>query len=103
MVNSQRAQTAPAALDSAPAFDAASESGFSPQTSHVCDGFADLVPAVKLWTRTPSDKSFDSAIDSMAGAKYVYFDLSGLNDDPPLAVQLVTALNPRKRMRRRNS
>jgi TraG P-loop domain len=60
--------------------------------THLRNEAPEFVPAVELWTRTPRDRFFDSGTDSVASAKYVYFELSGLEDDPLLAVPFVTAL-----------
>ena len=47
---------------------------------------------MELWTKAPRDRFFDSGTDSVAAAKYIYFELSGLEDDPLLAVPFVSAL-----------
>ena len=47
---------------------------------------------MELWTRAPRDRFFDSGTDSVAAAKYIYFELSGLEDDPLLAVPFVSTL-----------
>jgi hypothetical protein len=60
--------------------------------THLRNEAPELVPAVELWTRAPRDRYFDSGIDSVASAKYIYFELTGLEDDPLLAVPFVTAL-----------
>ena len=60
--------------------------------THLRNEAPEFVPGVELWTRSPRDKFFDSGTDSIAAAKYVYFELSGLEDDPLLAVPFVTAL-----------
>jgi hypothetical protein len=60
--------------------------------THLRNEAPELVPAVELWTRAPRDRFFDSGTDSIAAAKYIYFELSGLEDDPLLAVPFVTAL-----------
>jgi len=60
--------------------------------THLRNEAPEFVPAVELWTRAPRDKFFDSGTDSIAAAKYIYFELSGLEDDPLLAVPFVTAL-----------
>jgi hypothetical protein len=60
--------------------------------THLRNEAPEFVPAVELWTRAPRDRFFDSGTDSVASAKYVYFELSGLEDDPLLAVPFVTAL-----------
>jgi hypothetical protein len=59
---------------------------------HLRNEAPEFVPAVELWTRAPRDRFFDSGMDSVASAKYVYFELSGLEDDPLLAVPFVSAL-----------
>jgi hypothetical protein len=60
--------------------------------THLRNEAPEFVPGVELWTRAPRDKFFDSGTDSIATAKYIYFELSGLEDDPLLAVPFVTAL-----------
>jgi hypothetical protein len=60
--------------------------------THLRNEAPEFVPAVELWTRPPRDKFFDSGTDSIAAAKYIYFELTGLEDDPLLAVPFVTAL-----------
>jgi len=60
--------------------------------THLRNEAPELVPAVELWTRAPRDRFFDSGTDSVAAAKYIYFELSGLEDDPLLAVPFVSAL-----------
>ena len=60
--------------------------------THLRNEAPEFVPAVELWTRAPRDRFFDSGTDSVAQAKYIYFELSGLEDDPLLAVPFVTAL-----------
>jgi hypothetical protein len=52
----------------------------------------EFVDAVELWTRKPRAQYFDSGTDSLASARYVYFELTGLNDDPFLALPFVGAL-----------
>ena len=51
-----------------------------------------FVDAVELWTRAPRDQFFDSGQDSVSSAKYVYFELEGIEDDPLLARPFVAAL-----------
>lgn len=51
-----------------------------------------FVSAVELWTRPPRNQYFDSGTDSISGAKYIYFELEGLEDDPMLPVPFVAAL-----------
>jgi type IV secretion system protein VirB4 len=47
---------------------------------------------VELWTRAPRDQYFDSGVDTVSSAKYVYFELEGIEDDPLLAKPFVSAL-----------
>ena len=51
-----------------------------------------FVDAVELWTRAPRDQYFDSGEDTVSKAKYVYFELEGIEDDPLLAKPFVSAL-----------
>lgn len=51
-----------------------------------------FVSAVELWTRAPRSEYFDSGTDSVSGAKYIYFELEGLEDDPLLPIPFVAAL-----------
>jgi len=51
-----------------------------------------FVDAVELWTRAPRDQFFDSGVDSVSAAKYLYFELDGIEDDPLLAKPFVAAL-----------
>jgi len=60
--------------------------------THLKNEAPELVAPVELWTRPPRDRFFDSGSDSVATAKYIYFELSGLEDDPLLAVPFVSAL-----------
>jgi hypothetical protein len=60
--------------------------------THLRNEAPELVPAVELWTRPPRDRFFDSGTDSVATARYIYFELTGLEDDPLLAVPFVLAL-----------
>jgi len=60
--------------------------------THLRNEAPEFVPAVELWTRAPRDRYFDTGTDSVAGAKYIYFELSGLEDDELLAVPFVAAL-----------
>jgi hypothetical protein len=60
--------------------------------THLKNEAPEFVPAVELWTRAPRDRFFDSGTDSVANAKYLYFELSGLEDDELLAVPFVSAL-----------
>jgi type IV secretory pathway VirB4 component len=60
--------------------------------THLKNEAPELVPVVELWTRPPRDRYFDSGSDSVASAKYIYFELSGLEDDPLLAIPFVSAL-----------
>lgn len=59
---------------------------------HLRNEAPEFVPAVELWTRPPRDKFFDSGLDSVATARYIYFELDGLDDDPLLAIPFVMAL-----------
>jgi hypothetical protein len=60
--------------------------------THLKNEAPEFVPSVELWTRHPRDRYFDSGEDSVATAKYIYFELSGLEDDELLAVPFVAAL-----------
>ncbi|MGD0835097.1 MAG: ATP-binding protein [Polyangia bacterium] len=60
--------------------------------THLRNEAPELVPVVELWTRPPRDQLFDSGTDSVAEARYIYFELSGLDDDPLLAVPFLAAL-----------
>lgn len=60
--------------------------------THLKGEAPEFLAAVELWTRAPRDKFFDSGEDTVASAKYVYFELTGLEDDPLLAVPFVMAL-----------
>lgn len=60
--------------------------------THLKNEAPEFVPAVELWTRAPRDRFFDSGTDSVASARYIYFELTGLEDDPLLAVPFVLAL-----------
>jgi len=51
-----------------------------------------FVDSVELWTRAPRDQFFDSGVDTVSSAKYVYFELEGIEDDPLLAKPFVSAL-----------
>jgi hypothetical protein len=51
-----------------------------------------FVDSVELWTRAPRDQFFDSGLDSVSSAKYIYFELEGIEDDPLLARPFVSAL-----------
>lgn len=51
-----------------------------------------FVSSVELWTRPPRNQFFDTGTDSVSGAKYIYFELEGLEDDPMLPVPFVAAL-----------
>jgi hypothetical protein len=51
-----------------------------------------FVDSVELWTRAPRDQFFDSGVDTVSSAKYVYFELEGIEDDPLLARPFVSAL-----------
>ena len=51
-----------------------------------------FVDAVELWTRAPRDQFFDSGLDTVSTAKYLYFELEGIEDDPLLAKPFVSAL-----------
>jgi hypothetical protein len=60
--------------------------------THLKNEAPEFVPAVELWTRAPRDRYFDSGTDSVANARYVYFELTGLEDDQLLATPFVSAL-----------
>lgn len=60
--------------------------------THLRNEAPEFLPAVELWTRPPRDRFFDSGTDTVASAKYIYFELTGLDDDPLLAVPFVMAL-----------
>ena len=60
--------------------------------THLKNEAPDFVAGVELWTRAPRDRYFDSGTDSIASAKFIYFELTGLEEDPLLAVPFVTAL-----------
>lgn len=60
--------------------------------THLKNEAPEFVPAVELWTRPPRDRYFDSGTDSVASARYVYFELAGLEDDKLLAAPFVSAL-----------
>src|SRR4029078_3333358 len=75
--------------------------------THLKNEAPEFVAAVELWTRPPRDRYFDSGTASaagpssryfasgaasVAGARYVYFELTGLEDDKLLAVPFVSAL-----------
>ena len=60
--------------------------------THLKNEAPEFVPAVELWTRPPRDRYFDSGTDSVANARYVYFELTGLEDDKLLAAPFVSAL-----------
>jgi len=60
--------------------------------THLRNEAPEFVPAVELWTRAPRDRYFDTGTDSVAGASYIYFELSGIEDDQLLAVPFVSAL-----------
>jgi hypothetical protein len=51
-----------------------------------------LAEALEYWTRKPRDQFFDSGKDSVAAARFVYFELSGLLKVPTLVVPFVAAL-----------
>jgi hypothetical protein len=59
---------------------------------HLRSEAPEFVPAVELWTRAPRDRFFDSGQDTVSSAKYIYFELTGLEDDPLVAVPFVMAL-----------
>jgi hypothetical protein len=52
----------------------------------------EFAPAVELWTRPPRDRYFDSGLDTIQRAKYVYFELTGLDGDPLVMVPFIMAL-----------
>jgi hypothetical protein len=51
-----------------------------------------LAAALQYWTRAPRDQYFDSGTDTVSNAKYIYFELTGLKDDPSLVAPFVGAL-----------
>jgi hypothetical protein len=51
-----------------------------------------LAEALEFWTRHPRDKYFDTGEDSVSTAKFVYFELTGLKEQPDLVVPFVGAL-----------
>jgi hypothetical protein len=60
--------------------------------THLRSDAPEFVSAVELWTRAPRDRFFDSGLDTVQTAKYVYFELTGLESDPLVAVPFVMAL-----------
>jgi hypothetical protein len=52
----------------------------------------ELIPSLLLWTRGSGKKYFDSGRDTLATAKMVYFELSGLTTRPELTRPFVAAL-----------
>lgn len=60
--------------------------------THLKGEAPEFLPAVELWTRAPRADYFDSGEDTVASAKYVYFELTGIESDPLLAVPFVMAL-----------
>ena len=60
--------------------------------THLRSEAPEFVPAVELWTRAPRQRIFDSGADTVHNARYVYFELSGLESDPLVAVPFVMAL-----------
>jgi type IV secretory pathway VirB4 component len=60
--------------------------------THLRSEAPEFLPAVELWTRPPRDRFFDSGQDTVATAKNIYFELTGLEDDPLVAVPFVMAL-----------
>jgi hypothetical protein len=60
--------------------------------THLRSDAPEFVPAVELWTRAPRHRFFDSGHDTVQTAKYVYFELTGLESDPLVAVPFVMAL-----------
>lgn len=60
--------------------------------THLQGEAPEFLAAVELWTRPPRSKFFDSGEDSVATAKHIYFELTGIEDDPLLAVPFVMAL-----------
>lgn len=60
--------------------------------THLKGEAPEFLPAVELWTRAPRNQYFDSGEDTMAAAKYIYFELTGIEEDPLLAVPFVMAL-----------
>jgi type IV secretory pathway VirB4 component len=60
--------------------------------THLRSEAPEFKAAVELWTREPRSQYFDSGDDSIASAKYIYFELSGIENDPLLAVPFVMCL-----------
>jgi hypothetical protein len=60
--------------------------------THLRSEAPEFAPAVELWTRPPRDRYFDSGRETMQRAKYVYFELTGLEKDPLLEGPFVAAL-----------
>lgn len=60
--------------------------------THLRNEAPNFVSSVELWTRPPRNQYFDTGTDSVSGAKYIYFELEGLEDDPMLPVPFVAAL-----------
>ena len=52
----------------------------------------ELGGALEIWTRGERAKFFDSGEDSISDARMVYFELTGIKDDPMLARPFVAAL-----------
>jgi conjugal transfer ATP-binding protein TraC len=60
--------------------------------THLRNEAPELLPVVELWTRQPRAQFFDSGRDTVAAAKYLYCELTGLEEDPLLAVPFIMAL-----------
>lgn len=52
----------------------------------------ELADALEIWTRGERAKFFDSGEDSISAARMVYFELTGIKDDPLLSRPFVAAL-----------
>ena len=52
----------------------------------------EFVDTIELWTRGLRGSFFDSGQDTMSSAKYMYFELEGIDKDPMLAAPFVSAL-----------
>ena len=52
----------------------------------------EFASAIELWTRAPRDRYFDSGLDTIQRAKFVYFELTGLENDPLVVVPFLMAL-----------
>jgi hypothetical protein len=54
--------------------------------------FPEFWDAIEVWTRPPRAKYFDSGIDAISKARYIYFELSGLEREPDLLEPFAMAL-----------